>query len=263
MKIACAQIDCITGDKTGNLEKVGEYARRAKLDGCGMVVFPEMVDTACEKNCIRSNASPWDEGPFPMLQSIAKETGICVVCGISELVEDRLYNAVAVVGPDGQLLSRYRKVHLITTTPYEEHRIFTAGDAFCMFDFKGLKFGVMVCYDLRFPEMARHYALRGACAILMPSAWPLYRLSHWKTLIAARAIENQMYMICPNRAGKDGDLEFGGASCIVDPWGEIVAAASEAGERLVAGSVDAQIQQDVRDYMPVLKHRRPELYGID
>lgn len=263
MKIGCAQIDCISGDAEGNIRKVSEFAHQACEAGCDMVVFPEMVDTGCETNLLRKYASSWNDGPFLQLQSIARETRLCIVCGISELVEDKFFNAVAILGPDGNLIAHYRKAHLITTEPFEEQRVFTAGDSFCMFSFGGLKFGVMVCYDLRFPEVARYYATHEASVILMPSAWPLLRLTHWKTLIAARAIENQLYMACSNRVGKDGALEFGGNSCIVDPWGEAVAHASESEERLVVGSVDMQRLQEVRSFMPVLRHRRADLYGTD
>jgi omega-amidase len=260
MKIGCAQINCISGDAAGNLNKALEYAQYACEAGCDMVVFPEMVDTGCETDKIRKYASSWNDGPFLQLQSIAEQTRLCIVCGISELVDDRLFNAVAVLGPDGKLLGRYRKTHLITTEPFEEQRVFTAGDSFCMFSYGGLNFGVMVCYDLRFPEVARHYATHDASVILMPSAWPLSRLSHWQTLIGARAIENQVYMVCPNRAGRDGELEFGGNSCFVDPWGEMIEHASGSEERLIIGSVDIQRLQEVRNFMPVLKHRRTDLY---
>jgi|WetSurMetagenome_2_1015567.scaffolds.fasta_scaffold00013_6 omega-amidase len=263
MKIGCAQIDCISGDAEANLRKMREYTYQAREAGCDMVVFPEMVDTGCETETLGKYASSWSEGPFLQLQSIAEETRLCIVCGISEVVEDKLYNAVAILGHDGQLLAHYRKTHLITTEPFEEQRVFTAGDSFCMFSFGGLKFGVMVCYDLRFPEVARYYATHEASVILMPSAWPLSRLTHWKTLIAARAIENQLYMACSNRVGKDGELEFGGNSRIVDPWGEMVAHGSELEERLIVGSVDMQRLQEIRNFMPVLKHRRTDLYGTD
>jgi len=261
MKIGCAQIDCIAGDADKNLDKVREFAGRAREAGCEMLVFPEMVDTGCGTAHLGEYASAWNGGPFRRLQSIAGQTGLVIVCGISELAGEKLFNSVAIIGPHGNLLAHYRKTHLITTEPFCEQRIFTAGGSFCMFSFGGLKFGVMVCYDLRFPEAARHYAINGASVILMPSAWPLSRLQHWKTLISARAIENQLYMVCSNRVGRDGDLEFAGNSCIVDPWGDIVAQAPETEEGLIAGILDMRRLEEVRDFMPVLKHRRPDIYG--
>jgi omega-amidase len=260
MKIGCAQINCTAGDPEGNLLRVSEFALQAREAGCDIVVFPEMVDTGCETDKIRKYASSWATGPFRELQSIAADTSLCVVCGMSELAEDKLFNAVAIIGPDGESLGQYRKTHLITTEPFEEQSVFTAGDAFCMFSFGGLKFGVMVCYDLRFPEVARYYATHEASAVLMPSAWPLSRMSHWKTLIPARAIENQLFMVCSNRVGRDGDLEFGGSSCIVDPWGETISDSPESEEQLIVGSLDMRRLQEVRDFMPALKHRRPDLY---
>lgn len=225
-----------------------------------MAVFPEMADTGYDVAILRDSASSWDGGFFAQLKALAAETALCIVCGLSEKVDDRLFNAVAVLGPDGSLLAHYRKTHLITTEPIGEHRLFTAGDSFTMFPFGGLQFGVMVCYDLRFPEVARHYATGGASAILMPSAWPLSRIPHWRTLVAARAIENQIYMACANRAGQDGQHQFGGNSCFVDPWGEMSGCASESEETLVVGALDTDRLQEIREFMPVFKHRRTDLY---
>jgi predicted amidohydrolase len=133
MKIGCAQIDCIVGDAAANLRKVHEFANRAVAAGCEMVVFPEMVDTGCYTKTLKKYDSSWNAGPFVQLQSIAAQTRLCIVCGISECVEDQLFNAVAILGPDGELVAHYRKTHLITTEPMGEHRVFTAGDSFCIF----------------------------------------------------------------------------------------------------------------------------------
>jgi len=260
MQIGCAQIDCEIGDVAANVRKIRDFAQRARAAGCELVVFPEMVDTTCDMDAARLHGSTWEHGPFEELQSIAAETSLCIVCGMSERDGKDLFNAVAVIGPDGNLIARYRKTHLITTEPFSEDRVFTAGDSLCMFSFGGLKFGVMVCYDLRFPEVARYYATHDAAAIVMPSAWPLSRIAHWRTLVAARAIENQLYLACANRTGVDRDVVFGGTSTIADPWGEIVAAAPEREEALVAGTIDIARVREIREYMPVFRHRRPDLY---
>jgi len=260
MKIACAQIDCEIGDVAANVAKLRQFALRARAAGCELVVFPEMVDTTCDMDAARQHGSAWDGGPFEELRSIAMETSLCIACGMSERAGDNLYNAVAVIGPDGNLIARYRKTHLITTEPFSEDRVFTAGDSLCMFSFGGLQFGVMVCYDLRFPEVARYYATHGADAIVMPSAWPLSRIAHWRTLVAARAIENQLYVACANRTGVDRDVVFGGTSTIADPWGEIVASAPEREEALIEGTIDVGRLREIREYMPVFRHRRPDLY---
>jgi predicted amidohydrolase len=94
----------------------------------------------------------------------------------------------------------------------------------------------------------------------MPSAWPLSRIAHWRTLVAARAIENQLYLACANRTGTDREVVFGGTSTIADPWGEIVAAAPEREEALIAGTIDLERVREIREYMPVFRHRRPDLY---
>lgn len=261
MKIGCAQIDCNVGDVAGNVRKLRDFAMRARDAGCELVVFPEMADTTCDMEAARRHGASWDGGAFAELQSIAREARLTIVCGLSERDGEKLFNAVAIVGPDGQLIARYRKTHLITTEPFSEDKVFTAGDALTMFELGGITFGVMVCYDLRFPEVARHYATHGASAIVMPSAWPQSRIAHWRTLIGARAIENQLYLACANRTGIDGNVQFGGTSCIVDPWGEVVASGSESDETLVAGAIDARRVEEIRAYMPVFKHRRTDLYS--
>jgi omega-amidase len=259
VKIACAQIDCEIGDVAANVAKLRDFAFRARDAGCELVVFPEMADTTCDMEAARQHGASWDGGAFAAVQAIAREASLCIVCGLSERDGERLFNSVAIVAPDGALLARYRKTHLITTEPFSEEKVFTAGDALRTFEFGGFTFGVMVCYDLRFPEVARHYATHGAEAIVMPSAWPASRIAHWRTLVAARAIENQLYLACANRTGIDGEVVFGGTSLIVDPWGEAIAAASERDEELVVAAIELQRVRDVREYMPVFKHRRTDL----
>lgn len=261
MLASCAQIDLEVGDVAANVRKLRDYALRARDAGCEMIVFPEMSDTTCDMAAARQYGGSWNGGAFAELREIARDASLCIVCGLSERDGDRLYNAVAVIDANGELVARYRKTHLITTEPFSEDRVFTPGDSLTMFDLGGITFGVMVCYDLRFPEVARHYATRGASAIVMPSAWPLSRIAHWRTLVAARAIENQLYMACANRTGTDNGVQFGGASCIVDPWGEMVATGSESDEQTVTGSIDPQRVREIREYMPVFRHRRPELYS--
>ncbi len=260
MKIASAQIKCQPGEVQLNLEKVYTFAKQAKSAGCDLVLFPELVDTGYDPGKIKASASFWQEAPFQKLSQIAKGLKLNLVSGLSEKCNDKLYNSVAVFNRNGELLTSYRKTHLITTEPICEDHLFTPGNSFTTFNLEGLDFGIMVCYDLRFPEMARNLALKGVHVILVPSAWPLSRLEHLKTLVTCRAIENQIYLVTANRVGKDGEFEFGGNSCIINPWGDAPGFASKIEEALLIAEIDLNKLKEIREFMPVFKQRRENLY---
>jgi len=122
--------------------------------------------------------------------------------------------------------------------------------------------GLGVCYDLRFPELFRHYALRGARLVLLPAEWPARRAYHWQTLLRARAIENQMFLAGCNRVGESKGEVFGGGSAVIDPWGEAVVEGGSA-ETLLTAEIDLDQVDTVRSRIPVFKDRRPEIYGLD
>ena len=124
----------------------------------------------------------------------------------------------------------------------------------------GVSCGLTICYDLRFPEVYRKLALAGAEMIVLCAAWPLIRQSHWETLIRARAIENQLYVIAANRTGTDGVMTFCGSSRIVDPYGVIVASAAENREEVIYGEINTEIVRTVREKIPVFEDRRTDLY---
>jgi omega-amidase len=258
MRVALAQIVCEVGDVAANCSTLQRVARQASGEGCDVVVFPEMADTGYDMKTIVEKASTWDSGPLQLLQELASQLGIWIVCGLSEREQGDVYNAVAVVDRNGQLAARYRKAHLFTAVG--EERFLKRGDSLTLATIEGMQWGIMICYDLRFPEMARSLALKGAEVIVVPSAFPLPRINHWSTLLACRAIENQLYVIGANRAGADGDITFCGSSRVVDPYGVVVASAPEAGEQLVFAEISKARVTEVRNSMAVFEDRRGELY---
>ncbi len=260
MKIAVAQIDCEIGNVEANLTHVGELARSARDTGCDMVVFPEMVDTGYEMGAIEAAASSWDTGVFPQLCDLAAELDLYLICGLSERSERGVHNAVAAIDRRGALLAKYRKVHLFTGAPVHEERHLIAGDQSEVAEFSGFRWGMMVCYDVRFPEMARTLALRHADVLVVPSAFPHPRLRHWNTLLAARAIENQVYVVAANRVGTDGSVTFCGASQIIDPYGVVIAKAGEEEEALVSAEIDAAVIAETRASIKVFDDRVPSVY---
>jgi len=233
-------------------------ANLAGGEGCDAVVFPEMADTGYDMKTIVEKASTWESGPLQLLQELASRLGIWIVCGLSEREEGDVYNAVAVVDRTGRLAARYRKTHLFS--PVGEERFLKRGDSLTLAAVEGMQWGIMVCYDLRFPEMARSLALQGAEVIAVPSAFPFPRINHWSMLLAARAIENQLYVIGANRAGTDGDLWFCGSSRVIDPYGVVLTSAPEVGEQLVFAEISKSRVGEVRGSMAVFQDRRKDLY---
>jgi predicted amidohydrolase len=152
----------------------------------------------------------------------------------------------------------YRKIHLFTL--FDEDKWLQPGSAPLMMDLPWGTTALAICYDLRFPELFRHYAANGTKMIVVPAEWPLVRLEHWRALLVARAIENQCYIVATNTAGEIGDTVFAGHSMIVDPWGKIVI---EGGEdpMLLTAEIDLDMVDEVRAQIPVMRDRRPELYS--
>ncbi len=260
MKIAVAQIQCKVGDVQANVDKILNHIERASLRGAQLIVFPEMADTGYDVAMIAGHASSWSHGPLRQIRKSAEKNNIYVVCGLSEIENQNLYNALAVIGPEGRVAGKYRKVHLAAFSPLHEDRIFTAGGGFETVQIGEFKCGLMICYDLRFPEMARRLVLNGAQMLLLSSAWPLSRRNHWNTLIAARAIENQVFFAAANHAGGNSSLSFCGSSMIVDPFGITVSSASVKDEMIIEGDIDKAELAEVRKAIPVFEHRRESLY---
>jgi predicted amidohydrolase len=158
-------------------------------------------------------------------------------------------------------VGRYRKTHLFTAAPIEEHKCFSPGDGFTSFAFADLRFGLSICYDLRFPEVYRKLAVENDVnAFLISSAWPFPRIEHFRTLAMARAIENQSYVIVANRVGTDNGISFCGTSAIIDPYGVIIASASQDREELINAELSGDLVNSVRSRMEVFADRRRDLY---
>lgn len=263
MKLAIAQVDCQVGDLAANTKMMLEYVGEAAANACDVVVLPEMTDTGYLMPVVVEKAAAWEsDAPFGALREAAAENSIHVVAGLSERDGNTVYNGIATLGPTGELVTKYRKTHLVTVEPMFEHHHLGSGDELVVGPLAGTQAGYMTCYDLRFPEVARCLALDGAQMIVLPAAFPRVRLTHWTTLIQARAIENQVFVVAANRVGSDGPgLTFCGASRVVDPYGTIVASASEIDETLLVTEIDLERVQRTRARMQVMKDRRPELYG--
>jgi len=255
MKVGVVQMDCRRGNAEANLETLASFAEKAGREGCDVVVFPEMIDTGYDMAVIKETAATWEEKPFLQVQRSAVTNRIHIICSLSERSGGRIFNTTLVMDPEGNPIGKYRKNHLADYPPLNEGSCITPGDSLEMVEIGNLSFGLTICYDLRFPEMNRQLALMGADVLVLSSAWPLQRLRHWNTLISARAIENQVYLVAANRVGTDGSTTFCGSSRVIDPYGVTVAAAAEEGETLITGTIDRALIEQVREKMPVFRHR--------
>jgi omega-amidase len=261
MKIAAAQIACVPGDIDANLRKIREFVSRAKHAGIELIVFPEMSDTGYSMPVIQKHAMPWSKGAVPELKKMAKEFSISIICGVSERASDSIYNSQVMIDQNGDIAATYRKSHLFTPAPIEEHKCFSRGEQLTNFTRGDFNFGLSICYDLRFPEVYRALACnQGVNVFINSSAWPFPRVEHLRTLTVARAIENQSYVILSNRVGRDDGVPFCGSSAIVDPYGVVIAAASTDREELVIGELSLEVVQSVRRHMPVFEDRQRDLY---
>ncbi|MFD8964633.1 carbon-nitrogen hydrolase family protein [Streptomyces sp. NPDC059568] len=255
------------GSVAGNLAVLDEAAGRAADAGAGLLVCPEMFLTGYAiGDGVPGLAEPAD-GPGAMaVAEIAVRHGLAVLYGYPERDEaadtgsqggERIFNAAQLIGPDGTRLANYRKTHLFGNF---EQKWFTPGEhPVVQAEFAGLRLGVMICYDVEFPENVRAHALAGTDLLLVPTA--LMRPFHFvaESLVPVRAFENQMYVAYANRTGEEGEFEFVGLSCLAGLDGATRARAGR-GEELIVGEIDAGLLDASREANPYLRDRRPDLY---
>lgn len=258
--ISLLQMDIRLADPQYNQQRAGEWIAEAmkaepKPD---VIVLPEMWNTGYALDRLDGIAEP-ENGPIcDWLSETAAHYGITIVGGsISEQRSSGFYNTLYAYAPDGSQLTRYDKIHLFKLM--DEEKFMQPGEQTALFPLGDVTAAASICYDIRFPELARTLALAGAKVWFVPAEWPNPRLHHWRTLLTARAIENQMYVIACNRVGRDEKSEFFGHSMIIDPWGEVIAEGGEE-EGIISATIDLELSEDVRGRIPVFADRRPELY---
>ncbi|RLT54313.1 MAG: carbon-nitrogen family hydrolase, partial [Chloroflexi bacterium] len=208
----------VLGDPQANFECVRAWTAEAALRGSQLILFPELWSTGGDLPHWEQHAAVLGAGMFAAMAELALEFRIALGGSILERRDGRAYNTFAMYGNNGEQLGVYRKLHLFQLM--DEHKWLAAGDAPAMLGAEWGQSGLAICYDLRFGELFRGYALAGAELALLPALWPAVRRAHWSTLLRARAIENQMFMAAVNCAGRVGNTEFGGASAVVGPWGD-------------------------------------------
>lgn len=258
IKVALIQMDIALGQPEVNRQRGAELVRQAAGEGAGLILLPEMWTTGyCLPDLAGGHADRLGEPTGALLASLARETGAYIAGSVADEREGRVYNLATIFGPQGDLLAAYDKVHLVPMM--QEPQYLSPGNRLTLAGLGGVKAGVAICYDLRFPELFRSLTLAGAELFLLPAEWPAQRLHHWRTLCMARAIENQCFLLACNRVGADGANRFPGHSLVVDPFGEVLAEGGE-GEEIVHAEIDLAQVAAVRERIPSLRDRRPELY---
>jgi len=223
-----------------------------------LIMLPEMWNTGYALEEIRNIADRDGERTKKMLSAFSRKHGVQLHGGsIAESRSDGVYNTSYFFNGQGEVEADYSKIHLFRLMNEEKHLL--GGDKTGRLRVSEADAGMMICYDIRFPELARKLALDGAKLLFVPAQWPNPRLHHWRTLLMARAIENQMYVVACNRCGTSGTSSFFGHSLIIDPWGEIIAEAGEE-ETILRAEIDLDLVDEVRGRIPVFEDRRPALY---
>lgn len=259
-QIALIQMDIALGDPDANFQRAAEKIEEAMHAAVkpDVIVLPEMWNTGYSLSNIGQLADHSGSRTKHVFGELAQRYGVHIIAGsVADSDGEHVRNTIYAFDRSGQMHANYSKIHLFRLMEEEKH--LTAGEKRGDLQLDGHAAGMMICYDIRFPELARKLALGGAKILFVPAEWPHPRLHHWRSLLIARAIENQMYVCGINRVGRDAANVFCGHSMIVDPWGEVIAEADEA-EAIVSAAVDLAKTDEVRGRIPVFQDRRPELY---
>jgi len=257
MNVLALQLDIVWHDPAANIEKVRRLLERAHVPEGAMLVLPEMFATGFSMDVEQTSGSSISI-TNEFLSALSRDRKVCVVAGVvSRQQNGKPVNEEAVYFPDGKIL-RYQKIHPFT--PGGESANYAAGQQLLLFDWQGLKVAPFVCYDLRFPEVFRAATHRGAQVLIDIANWPVARQEHWTTLLRARAIENQAYMIGVNRCGKDPSFSYAGGSQIIGPRGGIIADAGPR-EGIITASLCLDALNEYRRDLPFLADLRPEFLG--
>jgi len=268
VRVAAVQLNS-SADLRANLASADRLTRAAAAEGASLIVLPEKWTAIGSDEQLRAAAETLEGQALSWARAIARELSLDLVAGsILELLpgQDKLANTCVHVDPQGEIRATYRKLHMFDVEvggrSYRESELEQPGDEIVLsHTAEGVELGLSICYDLRFPELYRILAVRGARVIAVPAAFTLATTrDHWETLLRARAIENQAFVVAANQVGAHpGGHRSGGRSMIVDPWGVVLAQAPDR-EGHVLAELDLERQLQIRSELPSLANRRPAAY---
>jgi len=261
--IALAQIESKRMDKKENLKKYEDIAKRAKEQGAKLVIFPELSLTGYVVRDELYEVAETIPGPSTKaIAKVARQTNTHIIFGMPELSEKThatLHNTAVLVGPNG-FIGKYRKMYLPTHSVFEEKRYFRPGYHSAVYETNLGKIGLIICYDIYFPEVVRLARLQGAQLIVCISASPAVRRVFFEVLTAARAIENTAFLAFVNLVGIEDGLQFWGGSRLVGPSGRVLAQARYNDEDMITSRVNYADITPIEAFVPTLRDLRPELY---
>jgi predicted amidohydrolase len=258
LTVSLAQMRITAGDVRRNVNLAEKLIQEASQRKSHIVVLPELWSTGYALAEAREHATELNKGLFAQLSTLATQHRICITGSILEKRGLEVANSSPFFASNGRMMGIYRKIHLFGLM--EEDKYLQPGSSPVSIDLPWGVTSLAICYDLRFPELFRRYALdQNARLVLVCAEWPLERIAHWRALLIARAIENQVFIVACNAAGESGGTVFGGHSMIVDPWGRVVV---EAGEepQLLTGEFDLDMVDEVRRKLPALSDVRNDVY---
>ena len=261
MKVACLQMDMLLAKPEENFSHAAKLVKQAMDAKPDVLVLPETWNTGFfPRENLQALCDRDGSRVRQVFGALAEQYQVNIVAGsVSNVRGGKVYNTAMVFDRTGACIASYDKTHLFT--PMGEDNYYTPGDRLCTFVLDGVKCGLIICYDVRFPELTRSLTVPGLDMLFVVSQWPKVRTFHLRSLTTARAIENQMFLVCCNSCGTAGQTVYGGNSAIIDPWGETVALAGET-EEILTADCDLQILTNIRGSIPVFRDRRPSLYKI-
>lgn len=269
LSIAICQMK-VAERKEDNLKAAAQMIKTAASQGAEMVILPEMFNTPYENERMIQYAEPVLGSSYQMLSQSAGENQVLLVGGsIPEREGPQVYNTCYIFDETGSLIGKYRKMHLFDIDipgkiSVKESADISAGNHLTVIEHRGLTFGVIICYDCRFPEVSRLIALQGAQLLIIPAEFGLTTgQAHWELLMKSRAVDNQLFVIGAS-AARNSDLPYQswGHSMVVDPWGEILCEGTET-ETILYANLDLDRIDQIRNELPLLRHRRTDLYQLN
>ncbi len=256
MKVALIQLDTVWQNKEKNFEKILSLLNQKDMKNVDLVCLPEMFATG-----FTMQSRPYGEkvnGPtFAFLKRLARDFSLFVQGTCIKSVSSKRYNCSVVINPSGEIMAEYYKIHPFSFL--DEHNHYDKGKKPALFTLNNFKTALFICYDLRFPELFRYAAGKGAELFIIPANWPESRAAHWRALLIARAIECQAYVLGINRTGTGDGIQYPGMSLAIDPAGNIIAEADET-EQVLYAQLDDDLPRQTRKKFPFLKDMQPNLY---
>lgn len=260
MKIALIQMNVLQGAKQQNQKQAAQMIAESAENGAKVVVLPELWNSGYDFGNLAEHVEPIDGSTASFLAEQAKLHDTYLIGGsFTQQDKENVYNTSLTYAPSGKLINQYSKIHLIGLM--QEDKYLSAGEHYHTFLLHDTLASVIICYDLRFPELIRAHAVEGASILFVPAQWPVQREEHWLALLRARAIENQMYVAGTNLVGHNENDTFCGKSIIYDPWGEVVAKADDQ-QQILYGEIDVKLVEKIRREIPVFQDRVPHLYRL-